>query len=219
MSAERVTEFCRQIRKRKLDLTWSCNARVNFVSDSLLREMKRAGCWMVSYGIESGSPEMLKKMMKGITKEEVVKALKLTRKNGITSKGFFMIGIPGETIKTMEETLTFINELPLDELNINFFTPFPGTKLFREVLQEGFHPDFSRMNMLDPVYVPNGLTEEDLRSCQNRIIYSFYLKPSKIAFYFIRAFKNFSEFKRILRMAKMFVFLLYGQLIRKFQAS
>ena len=85
---------------------------------------------MISYGIESGSPEMLIKMRKGITKKQVVKSLQLTRKHGIVSKGFFMIGIPGETKETMQETLDFIKKIPLDELNINFFTPFPGTEFF-----------------------------------------------------------------------------------------
>jgi radical SAM superfamily enzyme YgiQ (UPF0313 family) len=178
---------------------------VNYVSDELLREMKRAGCWMISYGIESGSPEMLKKMMKGITINQVKNALELTRQNGIVSKGFFMIGVPGETVGTLEKTLAFIKTLPLDELNINFFTPFPGSKLFGEVLQEGFKPDFSRMSMLDPVYVPKGLSEGILRKYQKRIIYSFYLKPLKIIEYLSRILKDVNECKRILRMGKMFV--------------
>jgi len=212
LSTERVIEFCRLLEKKKIDITWSCNARVDRVNEKIVRAMKRAGCWLISYGIESGSPRMLKKMMKGITKKQIIDALGLTRKNGIVSKGFFMIGIPGESTNTMKETLDFIKKLPLDELNINFFTPFPGSKLFSEVLQEGFEPDFSRMNMLDPVYVPQGLTEEDLERYQQRIIYSFYLKPSKIALYAQRALRDVHEFKRIIRMAKMFSAITYGGL-------
>ena len=213
MSPERVLDFCQQLHKINLDITWSCNARVNSVNDEILREMKKAGCWMISYGIESGSPKMLKKMMKGITKKQVKDALSLTRKYGIVSKGFFMIGIPGETIDTIEETLSFIKVLPLDELNINFFTPFPGSKLFDEVLQEGFQPDFSRMTMLDPVYVPKGLSEQTLRKYQKLIIRSFYMNFTKIAQYASRAIKDFSEFKRIYRMGKMFAALTYSQLM------
>jgi anaerobic magnesium-protoporphyrin IX monomethyl ester cyclase len=210
LSPERVSEFCQQIRDRNLDITWSCNARVNCVSKDMLREMKHAGCWMISYGIESGSPKMLKKMMKGITKKQVTDALVATRNAGIVSKGFFMIGVPGETIDTLKETLSFVEALPLDELNVNFFTPFPGSKLYREVLSEGFKPDFARMNMLHPVYVPQGLAEKDLMKYQKRIIRSFYLNPSKMAFYGLRALKDTNEFKRVFRMGKMFVTMAYA---------
>lgn len=203
LSPNRVIEFCRQLRNKKIDITWSCNARINSVDNELLREMKRAGCWMISYGIESGSPKMLKKMTKGITKEQIVRALELTRQNNIVSKGFFMIGMPGETLTTLNETLDFIKKLPLDELNINFFTPFPGSRLFDEVVQEGFVPDFKRMNMLDPVYVPVGLTQKNLLKYQKQIICSFYLRFSKIVEYLLRSLKNTHELKRLFRTLKM----------------
>lgn len=209
VSKDRVFEFCEGLRKKNLKILWSCNARVNFINDELLKEMASSGCWMISYGIESGSPEMLKKMMKGITKEQVINALNLTRKHGIVSKGFFMIGIPGETVKTMQETLDFIKELPLDELNINCFTPFPGSRLYNEALAEGFKPDFSRMNMIDTAYVPIGLTEKLLKQYQKKIIYSFYLKPSKMLLYSFRALKDLNEFKRIYRMSKVFITMIY----------
>ena len=219
ISKERVHQFCDQLLKKNLNIQWSCNARVNFISDDILKEIKGAGCWMVSYGIESGSPLMLKKMMKGISKEQVMTALKLTRKNDIVSKGFFMIGMPGETEKTIQETLDFIKDLPLDELNINFFTPFPGSRLYQEVLAEGFKPDYSRMNMLDTVYVPKELTEEKLRSYQKKIIYVFYLKFSKLVLYLRRAFQDMDEFKRNLRMLKMFMKVIYSSLKREAKRS
>jgi len=207
MSYERVSEFCQQIRKKNLNITWSCNGRVNFINDELLKEMKKSGCWMIAYGIESGSPEMLKKMKKGINKEQVITALKLTRKNGIVSKGFFMIGIPGETVGTMQETLDFIKKLPLDEMSISFFTPFPGSKLYEEALTEGFKPDFTRMNMLDTVYVPRRLSENEMQRYHKKIVYSFYLNPFKLILYLLRAAKNFEELKRVIRMGKIFISL------------
>jgi radical SAM superfamily enzyme YgiQ (UPF0313 family) len=206
LSHDRVIEFCRQFRNENIDLTWSCNARVNSVNGELLREMKRAGCWMISYGIESGSPKMLTKMKKGITKEQIINTLKLTRKHGIVSKGFFMLGVPGETKDTLNETYNYIRKIPLDEINVNFFTPFPGSNLYHEVVDEGFEIDFNlnRMSMLEPVYVPKDLMAEDLTRCQKQIILSFYLNLSKIAYYILRTLKNFSELKRILRMGKVF---------------
>lgn len=212
LSPERVLEFCRHLRNKKFNVTWSCNARVDNVKDEILKEMKKAGCWLISYGIESGSPKMLKKMMKGITKEQIVDALRLTRKNGIVSKGFFMLGVPEETVDTMNETLNFIKELPLDELNVNIFTPFPGSKLYQEVLREGFIPNFDCMNMVAPVYVPIGLTEEDLTKYQKKIIRSFYFTPSKLALYSFRAIRNINELKRVCRMANMAISFIHHDL-------
>lgn len=203
-SEERVSEFCRRIRAKRLGIPWSCNARVDSVSEKMLGEMKKAGCWMISYGIESGSDKMLEKMNKLITRETVVKALNITRKAGIMSKGFFMLGIPGETEETLEETLEFVQELKLDELNVNFFTPFPGSALFNELVKDGFKPDYSRMNMLEPVYIPKGISEKMLYEYQKKIIYSFYLRLSKIAVFGLRAMKNPDGWKSLMRMAGLF---------------
>lgn len=200
----RVFQFCDALRERKLDITWSCNARVNYVSDDMLGAMKSAGCWMISYGIESGSPEMLGKMMKGITLKQVDNALELTRKHGIVSKGFFMIGIPGETEQTLQQTLEYLPRLRLDEMNVNFFTPFPGSALYTETLAEGFSPDFTRMNMMDIVYTPRGLDEATLKKYQKMMIRAFYLRPAKLFDYLLRALGNWNEMRRLWRMAKLF---------------
>ncbi|MBF0528714.1 MAG: cobalamin-dependent protein [Deltaproteobacteria bacterium] len=204
MSPERVSAFCEEIISRKIDVTWSCNARVNYVSEAMLKVMRRAGCWMVSYGIESGSAQMLKKMMKGISLEQIKKALTWTRKNGIVSKGFYMIGIPGETLDTLNASLESLGTLPLDEISVNFYTPFPGSKLYGEVLNEGFIPDFQAMNMQNVVYVPKDLTVSQLRNYQRKMIRSFYLRPKKMALYAGRAVTDFGELKRVWRMGKMF---------------
>lgn len=210
LSSERVIEFCRQLREKKLDVTWSCNSRVNYVKDEMLREMKKSGCWMVSFGIESGSPKMLKKMMKGITKKQITNALELTRKHGIVNKGFFMIGVPGETTETLRETRDFIKDLSLDEISLNYFTPFPGSQLYREVIKEGFQPDFGRMNMQEVVYVPKGLTKDDLQHTFQSIVYKFYLQPNKLLIYMFRALKDYNEMRRVYRMGKVFIRLLYS---------
>ena len=210
LSPERVAEFCQRIRQKRIDLTWSCNGRVNTITEDILREMKSAGCWLISYGIESGSPKMLKKMAKDINLGQVREALRLTRSSGIVAKGFFMIGIPGETEESLRQTLDFVNELPLDELNVNFFTPFPGSRLYAEVIAEGFKPEFCRMNMTEPSYVPKGLTAQNLCEYQKRIIYSFYLRPSKVISYASRALKDVHEFKRIFRMTNIFTGFMFS---------
>ncbi|MCD4675684.1 MAG: B12-binding domain-containing radical SAM protein [Desulfobacula sp.] len=214
-STEHIVEFCQLLEKKNIKVSWSCNARVISVNDEMLRIMKKAGCWMISYGVESGSPQMLKKMMKGATTKQALKALQLTRKNGITSKGFFMVGIPGETQDTIQETLDFIKILPLDEITINFFTPFPGSKLYEEVLNEGFKPDFEHMSMQEVIYVPKAISRDTLEKTMAKIIYKFYLRPVKISLYFFRAMKNYYEFLRILRMGNVFVKIIASSLKNK----
>lgn len=215
-SAERVAGFARLLAKKNLKIAWSCNARAGDVDGDILKEMKRAGCWMISFGIESGSPQLLKKMLKGITHEQVTRALELTRKAGITSKGFFMIGVPGETKETLRQTMAFVKKIPLDEISVNYFTPFPGSRLYKEVLEEGLKPDFKRMNMQDVVYVPRGLETKDLRTAFQAIVYKFYLRPLKLLRYVSRGLKNYGEMKRVYRMGRVFANILLTSVKRKF---
>jgi radical SAM superfamily enzyme YgiQ (UPF0313 family) len=214
-STEHIIEFYRLLEKKNIKINWSCNARVTAVNDEMLRIMKKAGCWMISYGIESGSPKMLKKMMKGATTKQALKAIQLTRKNGITSKGFFMAGIPEETQATVQETLDFLEILPLDEISINFFTPFPGSKLYEEVLNEGFKPDFERMSMQEMVYVPKTISRDILEKAIKKVVYKFYLRPVKIGLYLFRAMKNYYEFLRVLRMGNVFIKIIAASLKNK----
>lgn len=87
ISKERVIEFCKKLRANKLNLLWTCNARVDNIDEEMLREMKKSGCKMIRYGVESGSMEVLNKMKKGITIEQIKRAFKLTKKQGILALG------------------------------------------------------------------------------------------------------------------------------------
>jgi len=123
-----------------------------------------------------------------------------------------MIGVPGETTETLRETRNFIMGLPLDEISLNYYTPFPGSHLYREVIQEGFQPDFDRMNMQEVVYVPKGLTKGDLQHTFQSIVYKFYLQPGKVLIYMFRALTDYNEMRRVYRMVKVFIRLLYSSL-------
>jgi anaerobic magnesium-protoporphyrin IX monomethyl ester cyclase len=113
---------------------------VDSVDPDLLGLMKRAGCWMISYGIESGSQEVL---------DRAEQALRWTREAGIRAKGLFRIGYPEETEKTLGQTLSFIRRAPLDEINLSFFTPYPGTEIYRRVKgTPDFLEDRKRMKAL-----------------------------------------------------------------------
>lgn len=177
-SRERLFEFCEKILCKGIQVSWNCDARVDSVDRGLLSLMKRAGCWMISYGIESGSQEILDGIQKGITLDQVTQAVHSTKETGIRAKGLFMIGYPEETEKTLEETLAFLLRLPLDEVNLSFLTPYPGTELYRRIkASSGFQEDWNRMNALNPVLQPPALPFGALQKAYGRILRKFYIRP------------------------------------------
>jgi len=122
---------CDEITKRGLELKWTSFARVDTISEDLLRKMKSAGCSGVSFGIESGNPEILKTIKKGITPEQVIEAVELCRRTGISAHGSFLLGLPGESAATLRETQAFGQRLKKMGLTYGFhlLAPFLGTEV------------------------------------------------------------------------------------------
>jgi len=173
----RLVRLCEKLARGGLDVQWNCDARVDSVDPELLRLMKRAGCWMISYGIESGSQQILDRIQKGISLEEAERAIRWTKEAGIRAKGLFMIGYPQETAETLEQTLDFILRSPLDEINLSFLTPYPGTELYRQLKGASeFSEEWGRMNALNSLLRPAALSREDLERAYGKILRRFYLR-------------------------------------------
>ncbi|MFH1722494.1 MAG: radical SAM protein [Candidatus Altiarchaeota archaeon] len=130
LKKERVRQLCNLLVQNKTNIHWQCLARVDSLDLELLSKMKEAGCFKIHLGIESGNTEVLKKTGKGITLKQVKDTVKSCKKAGIATKGYFMLGLPGDTEKTMRETIDFAYELDLDESMFSITTPFPGTQLW-----------------------------------------------------------------------------------------
>lgn len=174
----RLVRLCEKMASGNLGIRWNCDARVDSVDPDLLRLMKRAGCWMISYGIESGSQKILDQIRKGITLEQVEQAVRWTKEAGIRAKGLFMIGYPEETKETLGQTLSFIGRISLDEINLSFLTPYPGTEIYRTVKGSGeFAEDWGRMNALHCLLQPRALSCPELEKVYGKIIRRFYLRP------------------------------------------
>jgi len=118
-----------------LDITWSCLTRVDIVNKELLEKMKISKCSYISYGIESGNQEMLDKMGKGITANEVLTTLRLTAEVGIRQYGFFLVGLPGESWETIMDSYKLIYQSKLDGAAFNIVIPLPGTRLMNDLLE------------------------------------------------------------------------------------
>jgi len=133
----RFLHFCEALRKSRLEIKWSCTGRVNLVTRELLRTAKEAGCASVSYGIESGSQRMLDQMKKRVTVEQAKRAIRLNREVGIRCPTSFIVGMPGETPDTIQETIDFCKDVNIPLRGVMFATPYPGTPIFEEAVARG----------------------------------------------------------------------------------
>ena len=129
-----IKEFSREIGQ---EITWGCSGRVNLVTEDLIATMVDSGCVLIGYGIESGSQRMLDLIKKKVTVEQAKNAIRLTKKYLGWADCTFMIGYPGETMETIQETINFCKELDLVPEAIFFLTPYPGTELYQIALQQG----------------------------------------------------------------------------------
>jgi len=208
LNPDRVTEFCQQLMSRKLKVTWSCFSRVDSVSMDMLKTMKKAGCWMICYGIESGNQRILDVIKKNVTLKTIEKTIRWTDEAGILVLGVFILGVPGENEESLCNTLAFAKKLALYRVVFNILQPLPGTELYRIASSkkeftknvEYKHYHFYSFPGKLP-YVADGLTIDILRRYRKKAYRDFYLRPSYI---FRRIFK-YREFKGFLR--RMIFFL------------
>jgi len=127
---KQAIKICEEIIRRKLDVAWICESRVNEVSRELMKKMKEAGCRRIHYGVETGDPETLKIAKPGVELETTKKAFKITRENCILTQAHVILGWPNDDHRTLEDTRKFILNLKPDIINLNFLTPYPGTKMY-----------------------------------------------------------------------------------------
>jgi radical SAM superfamily enzyme YgiQ (UPF0313 family) len=135
---KRVLELCTKMRERKTRFFWSCDTRVDLLSDELLREMRLAGCQRLSLGVESGSQKILDKIEKKITPSEILESTELARKYGIKVRYYMMLGNRGETRATFDETLRFLEKARPHEYVFSCLSIYPGTKDFHAAEKAGW---------------------------------------------------------------------------------
>ncbi len=135
----RTIEICRELIQRRIQVEWTCpnGVRVDTLDLPLLKLMKKAGCYQLSFGIESGNQGVLDKIGKGIKLKQVENTVRWAKQAGIETIGFFMIGLPFDSEKTMQQTIDFAKSLPLDLVQFTVTVPYPGTELYGLVEREG----------------------------------------------------------------------------------
>ncbi len=134
---KRALEICRGIRERELNFMWSCDTRVDVLTEELIREMRLAGCQRLSLGVESGSPKILKAINKKITAEKIAEAATLAKRYGIAVRFYMMLGNRGETRETFEETLQFLEQTKPHQYLFSCLSIYPGTVDFHDAEKSG----------------------------------------------------------------------------------
>jgi len=184
---QRVLDICKEYQKRGLTVIWDIRTRVNTVDEEVLKALKKSNCQRIHYGVEAGTEKILKVLRKGITLEMAENAFKLTKKLGIQTFAYFMIGSPTETKEDILETIRIMKKLDPDFVQITITTPFPATDLYRMALAQGvIKYDYWKEFAQNPQpgfktrYWTKELSENELEELLAYAYKQFYLRPPYI---------------------------------------
>jgi len=182
---KRVLRICEEFKKRRVDIPWCCLARPNTVNREMLKAMKEAGCWEILFGLESMDQNVLTKLMKFTTVQQNVEAVRLCQEVGISVRANFIVGLPFDTLETMETDLREAIRLNVDFAHFNKFTPYPGSELYQTLTNQGYKFDFptweSQLDLKGKImYHPDNMTEDQYRKWLIESHKRYYLRPRYI---------------------------------------
>jgi len=179
-----VDELCRLIIKSDLNgkIEWVANSRVTPLKQETLTIMKEAGCWLVAFGYESGSPETLEKIKKGAMVEDNIRAAEYARKARLQTFGFFLIGLPWEDMSHLEDTRRLIYTTKPDFLEIHIAVPYYGTPLYDIAKAEGLIEDtvLGKDYFNTPTTGTKYLKMSEIMDFKRRVLLQYHLRPSYI---------------------------------------
>lgn len=207
-----VKKFCKAVKSLKV--TWSVNVRAD-LPYSLLRKMKEAGCRVLVVGYESGDEKILKKIKKGVTISQMKKFTKDAKRAGLMIHGTFVLGLPGETKKTIEKTYRFACDLDPDTIQVTIATPLPGTELYHYCQKQGFskeRPLVNKAGYQAPIISYPHLSAQEIKEAVEKFHLKFYFRPHLILKTAKKAFSSPVEAKRILKSAFEYGKYLLGNL-------
>jgi anaerobic magnesium-protoporphyrin IX monomethyl ester cyclase len=186
INKQRVLELCKKIKVEKINVKWACFSRTDLVDRESLNYMRDAGCYLITFGCESGNDKTLKLLKKGITAEQNYKGIELVYEAGIQAGASFMIGLPGEDYHDLENTIEFAKKSKLTFGNFPVFEPFKGTPIYETCKTTGvWITDLRFKNVLlkdqEDIWVPQGLQRDEIEQCARRAYYEFYFRPEILA--------------------------------------
>ena len=203
---ERVVKICQGLIERKYGLIWSCASRVTTLDLELLKLMKKAGCWMIQIGIETGDEKVMKAIKKGISLERVKKVVRWANEAGVEVKGFFMLGLHTDTAESIERTIKFARSLKIHTANFAIANPYPGTEFFKLASDYGtfnYDPDCFSAHHDKPLFIPHGMTAQQLVDFKKKAYKSFYSHPYRI-YKLLCEIRGWSDIKRFYKGFRVF---------------
>lgn len=208
LKKQRIFDLFRLLDVAGIKIVWSCMSRINAVDYNFLSFIKSKGCWSISFGIESGNQKILKLIKKAIDLKSTREVISMCYKLGIKTKGFFIVGHPSETLKTIKETRDFALSVKLNDIVCTINTPIPGSPQYKDLDKYGDceRSDWSKFNYWNPVFVPFGLTKDVLLREHKKFYRSFYLRPRILLEYFFRFFGK-GGLRRFIAVVKSSLFL------------
>ncbi len=211
---QRVEDFAKMIADNPLGMTFNCAARAEHLDDELLQLMKKAGCWMISLGIETGDPDLLAQHRQNPDLEMMRGKIRLIKKAGIRVKGLLMMGLPGETEQSIRKSQQYVYSLPMDDFNLAKFTPFPGSPIYHEITTKGdhlgqFEEDWEKMDCMQFLFIPKAMTKERMEELfidfykrhfmRTRVLLGYVSMLWKSPDSWLRFLKNLTDFLQFAR--------------------
>ncbi len=202
---ERAIRICQGIIDAGYDLaiTFPNGVRLNTLDEELLSVLKKAGCYSMILGIESGSQRILDQMKKRLTVELIKEKVKLIDSFGIRTAGFFIIGYPSESEQDIHETIEFARKLPLKSAHFSNFLPLPGAEATEELKKAGIIEkiDYSKLFYSKISYTPRRISSKRLKQLQRKAYFRFYFRHKV----FIDMLRQVRSFEHLLQLAKRFI--------------
>lgn len=213
---ERAIELCERISMLPVPVTWSVNVRADHGDSELFSRMKRAGCRMLLIGYESGNRHVLESMNKKLRPAVALQTARAAVSAGLKLHGCFVLGYPGETFDSMEETVRFALELPLDTVQFSAAAPFPGTRFFERCEEEGYlrtkhWPDWLADGEQAGVIELPLLSPGEVAAKVDEALRRFYFRPSYMTRFLFQT-NSFGDLYRKLRGARNFVTYLFDKM-------
>ena len=184
---ERVHEFCDLLIKNRVKIIWSCLSRVNQIDGDLVKHLREANCLQLEFGVESGSPEVLLRMKKGITIEQTYKAFDICHKYGMRTFANVLFNTPGETVEDMKMTLECMRRIKANLYSVGLTVPLPGTPIFKQYVGENFTKEDYKL-FAQP-YVYNRISDPRFRLAKHNIDLDKHMRKMSLRYGLLGVFQ------------------------------
>jgi len=203
VSKQRTQKVCQIMIEEDFDLSWICSARIGTLDFQTMQLMKKAGCHMIRFGVESGVQNILDNIIKDIKVDSTVKTFKEANQIGLSTHAHMMIGMPGETEETVEESIRFAKAIKPTIVTFGVMTPYPGTQIYEDVRNS--HPEIGDASDCDLSKLHTqgffnetftSLNKDDLKKFIRKAYFKFYMRPNYV-FSWLSRINSTDELKRV----------------------